>query len=636
MDLSIKLRSLLHQYQLLPCTSPEASQIFNKICKLVFDEKAYKRLWDESVLSQLEWLFHVNPPEQSIFGDQLGELLLRVEKSHHVNNLFFHILNRNSTLEEIFNAACIVFKLNTSMLPAFKASDRLDLIRQSDSSPYEKVRAFLEFVGEDLKIEVTNQESLNECLEVLKTRGNIGVVNTLLVKEGGAGAIVVSLEFKTNNGSGQVHNLAHGRTDFEATVKRSRFALQHRGFLKDSADVFFTLELTEPEYHGTSIGLAACVGMYAEARGMVIDPYTAFTGDINLDGGNWRVKGVSGLSQKLDAAQRYGIRRVFIPSENFEEVTASSHKQLQVIPVNDLLEVFLQLQTSLDPLPGDSVQVRKINRLQAFCQAEGWDLSPPKTIQNGLQFRVAPFSLPELTVTIYTTGSHLPKGHTNSEYQSLLNNLEALEESNIPIRKIERSFNLPDSSLRAEVRQTLEGLQPSEKRDDPHCEFFFKFEQGKENITVKQYKNGKIQFQGSAGKLYKSLLENVIPRYKLHYPNAKISVEEFLQIKEEPCATSGKVPVPASNKVEIPLPHIGTDESGKGDYFGPMVVAGVLVDAPTKQKLEKIGVKDSKLLSDKRCRELAGEIRQICPGKFEEVEISPDRYNELYEELKKV
>jgi len=46
-------------------------------------------------------------------------------------------------------------------------------------------------------------------------------------------------------------------------------------------------------------------------------------------------------------------------------------------------------------------------------------------------------------------------------------------------------------------------------------------------------------------------------------------------------------------------------------------------------------VKDSKLLSDKRCRELAHQIRDLCRGKFTEVEIPPERYNELYERFRK-
>ena len=84
----------------------------------------------------------------------------------------------------------------------------------------------------------------------------------------------------------------------------------------------------------------------------------------------------------------------------------------------------------------------------------------------------------------------------------------------------------------------------------------------------------------------------------------------------------------------MPLPHIGTDESGKGDYFGPMVIAGVLIDSGTEAALKELGVKDSKTLTDKRCKELSVKIRHLLPEKYEEVEIPPERYNQLYEHSK--
>jgi ribonuclease HIII len=64
------------------------------------------------------------------------------------------------------------------------------------------------------------------------------------------------------------------------------------------------------------------------------------------------------------------------------------------------------------------------------------------------------------------------------------------------------------------------------------------------------------------------------------------------------------------------------------------VVAGVWVDEKINEKLKLLGVKDSKLLSDKRCRELARKIRDICMGRFEEIELLPERYNELYEKFR--
>lgn len=78
---------------------------------------------------------------------------------------------------------------------------------------------------------------------------------------------------------------------------------------------------------------------------------------------------------------------------------------------------------------------------------------------------------------------------------------------------------------------------------------------------------------------------------------------------------------------------IGTDESGKGDYFGPLVAAGMYVDAAAAAELAALGVSDSKTLSDKANIRLAAEIRQRFPERFEIVEIPPERYNTLYEQM---
>ncbi|HEY3379763.1 MAG TPA: ribonuclease HIII [Armatimonadota bacterium] len=75
-------------------------------------------------------------------------------------------------------------------------------------------------------------------------------------------------------------------------------------------------------------------------------------------------------------------------------------------------------------------------------------------------------------------------------------------------------------------------------------------------------------------------------------------------------------------------PRIGTDESGKGDYFGDLVVAGVYLDAASELTAQALGVKDSKKLSDKRALVISTEITAIFPHEI--VRISPATYNDLY------
>ena len=89
------------------------------------------------------------------------------------------------------------------------------------------------------------------------------------------------------------------------------------------------------------------------------------------------------------------------------------------------------------------------------------------------------------------------------------------------------------------------------------------------------------------------------------------------------------------NDVELGFPIIGTDESGKGDYFGSLVSAGVYVDERSAKALIACGVKDSKRLSDSKNLELAKEVAKICRGRFAIIEISPEKYNDLYEQFKK-
>lgn len=86
---------------------------------------------------------------------------------------------------------------------------------------------------------------------------------------------------------------------------------------------------------------------------------------------------------------------------------------------------------------------------------------------------------------------------------------------------------------------------------------------------------------------------------------------------------------------ELGFPIIGTDESGKGDYFGPLVSAGVYIDEHGAKDLVACGVKDSKNLSDKENLRLAKEIAKICQGHFVIIEISPEKYNLLYDQFKK-
>jgi len=81
-------------------------------------------------------------------------------------------------------------------------------------------------------------------------------------------------------------------------------------------------------------------------------------------------------------------------------------------------------------------------------------------------------------------------------------------------------------------------------------------------------------------------------------------------------------------------PHMGIDESGKGDFFGPLVIASAYVDEPLVEKLREIGVRDSKKISsDNVALGMARDIRKILGDRCAMVTIGPKAYNRMYAKI---
>jgi ribonuclease HIII len=79
--------------------------------------------------------------------------------------------------------------------------------------------------------------------------------------------------------------------------------------------------------------------------------------------------------------------------------------------------------------------------------------------------------------------------------------------------------------------------------------------------------------------------------------------------------------------------RIGSDESGKGDFFGPLVVAAFFLPEGQEEVLRELGVKDSKRTSDARCLEIARTLKGGYPH-HSVVAIGPEKYNELWAKLR--
>jgi len=102
-----------------------------------------------------------------------------------------------------------------------------------------------------------------------------------------------------------------------------------------------------------------------------------------------------------------------------------------------------------------------------------------------------------------------------------------------------------------------------------------------------------------------------------------------------PASKKGVKPFPfetSQNDQNDPDDLIGIDESGKGDYFGPLVVAAVHVSPEMKGELEGLGVRDSKTMDDGRIEKMAVVIQKKCAHSL--VILRNQTYNEIYATMK--
>ena len=108
-------------------------------------------------------------------------------------------------------------------------------------------------------------------------------------------------------------------------------------------------------------------------------------------------------------------------------------------------------------------------------------------------------------------------------------------------------------------------------------------------------------------------------------------LEDFITFTLEPFVLGvAKLGYEEVHEPEKFSPHFGIDESGKGDFFGPLVVAGAYVDAGLARTLKDAGIQDSKNIgSDRRIRDLAAAIRRTRAPQTV-ILIGPERYNQLF------
>lgn len=165
------------------------------------------------------------------------------------------------------------------------------------------------------------------------------------------------------------------------------------------------------------------------------------------------------------------------------------------------------------------------------------------------------------------------------------------------------SFTFQIDDAQRELLRDKLAVAGFEFRDVPYTHYGAKL--GK--LSVNAYTSGKLLVQGKGAR-------------------------EFVEFTIEPeILGEARVGYEEVHSPEMFETHAGIDESGKGDFFGPLVIAGVIVNPTTARELLDAGVKDSKrLTSDKKAEDLAEVIRDIVGDARSVVAIGPAKYNQLY------
>jgi ribonuclease HIII len=169
------------------------------------------------------------------------------------------------------------------------------------------------------------------------------------------------------------------------------------------------------------------------------------------------------------------------------------------------------------------------------------------------------------------------------------------------------SYTISITPVQAEALKNFLAEKGFEFVDRPYMIFFAQ----KAKLSVAVYEKGpKVVIQGKGTEDFvRFFLEPEILK------EARIGYEEILQPEQFE-------------------PHFGVDESGKGDFFGPLVIAGVYVEREVTRHFLTLGVTDSKRIgSDSKILRLAEEIRRTPGTSVSIVLIGPEKYNTLYDKL---
>ncbi len=620
---------------------------------LLFTEGGLSVLGRLLTLDVLEQVLQENGFDQGAYKEELLQLQEHRKIMAHAHTKLAAVLNLQVSIQDLLYVTLDNWpQLSRPIGLVFseELAQELQALRLSAEKPSERLKQFFTkyfgVLAESEAGEVINfiRPSIDTAIASYAVEEQQATVHALFAERDGhqGHCYRVKVNVSSGNGGGGVHT----NSDVDEEMKKAArtgasCALAVSGFQIDRHYVIWSI--SEPlSYEGRSIGLAIAIGTLSRLSGNIIDAYTAFTGTVDDEG---HVGRIDYLADKLAAAQKAGFQRILLPRENWEEVKHLATDDFTLISVDSVNEAWVLLNRSNTTLPPSTSPKGLIRRFVYACKGIGVQVSE-KQYPNYLRLRVTDYQA-EVLVDIYQGRGGMKHVLGGSKDTPLAKRVKPIVDaifgtgSITPSQPKSKRLFVRDPAMRNKVSAALRSVSHFEEKTEANCDYRLDFEERGERVIVRQFANGTLTIQQTAAisegaPLFADLCRQVelITGMPTQADSITILAQEGGKGSQGPLSSSmTDTAISAMHTFESPW--IGTDESGKGDYFGPLVSAAVYVDDQILERLAALGVKDSKLLSDKRARELAARIRIICKDRFSEVVIIPEQYNRLYEDFQK-
>lgn len=602
----------------------------------LLDNDAYKIIGDERILATaLRLIFEC-------YGEarrpQLEGLREHLELIRAVHDRFFAILDHTVDLDSLLYESLAVWPLVAKPISCqFGHQDRDDLHQvRSTGSTEQRLENFLSRYFQLLgakgcgEIVALLEHPVEIALEGYKHMHSAWTVYGLFTisDTGEVYGIKVRAE---GNGQGAIKALGSIGPEMQKAADRALVCVQE---MRPQTRVWnFTWEIGRDDstFEGTSIGLALTIGILSKVDAFDIDPYTGWTGHVDWASG--QVRAIDQINAKLQGAKELGIRRVFLPDANTPEVHDPS--SIRLVPVQSIADARQQLisQTySRTHTDLARLALAKIRELEVELSTHGLRV----TVSDEVTYkRVKITDYREEALLLVYHAKELkvvPGGKPNTRLQNLVTEVadrvfgirQTTETKNTtPSGRMRDKYSVQDPNIQRQVEKHIFARHEALREDEKNCAYRAKIFKGNQTVFVRQFRSGTLTVDGD------------VPLFHEINDGIRAILGVIGMLGNEGVQTKVQEQVRAVEAVDLGEKWVGSDEAGKGDYFGPLVSSAVLLDQQQAELLEGLGVRDSKNLSDNRNRELAAQILKLCGKRAQVVIIPPSRYNALYEEFRR-